>query len=595
MKPSTAIRLGCVTIDYPPQKGGVARYLSQLRHVSKGGIEVYADERLGVSGEHSVHSVPLFWTFRLGWMRMIPLFFRLRKECQAFFVSHVLPVGTVAWIVKTIAGGRAYSILLHGMDFRSALHSLRKRWIMRHVLRGAMVVYANSIFVTDEIRKFDPSIHARLLPPGVSTISIPDRPSTRAHFGVRSDEVVVLAVSRLTPRKGIDRLIEAMFLLPDSVRLVVVGDGDDADRLKHLAHGYGKRVLFVRDADDRTRNAWYAASDVFALPVREEGVSVEGFGIVYLEAAMAGLPCVAGKSGGAVEAVIDGVTGLIVDPENPREIARAIRSIVDDPEWGRRLGAAGKLRVQRDFRWEDRWKVLEEHTPLVSVIIPVHDRPAVFLNCLTHLARQTYGRIEVIVVEDGSRDDMQSVLQRSALPFDVRFFRTPTHLGAAGARNFGAEYAQGEYLLFLDADCFLRRDAVEQFLKALFVSPKANFAYSSFRFGWKLFRSYPFDDQRLRRVNYIHTTSLIRRASFPGFDPSLKKFQDWDLWLTIALRGGKGVWIPKILFRLHPDGVMSRWLPAFFHRIPWDSIGYTPKELVRYREAKEIIERKHQL
>lgn len=116
-----------------------------------------------------------------------------------------------------------------------------------------------------------------------------------------------------------------------------------------------KRVRFIHEADDAERNAWYAASDAFALPVRDEGDDVEGFGIVFLEAALAGLPSVAGRSGGAPEAVLDGETGLLVDSTDPQAIAGAVQRLRADPELRRRLGRTGCERGLRDFRWEDRW------------------------------------------------------------------------------------------------------------------------------------------------------------------------------------------------------------------------------------------------
>jgi hypothetical protein len=132
-------------------------------------------------------------------------------------------------------------------------------------------------------------------------------------------------------------------------------------------------------------------------------------------------------------------------------------------------------------------------------------------------------------------------------------------------------------------------------LKTLQEHPEAAFVYSSFYFGWKLFPCFAFDAERLKKMNYIHTSSLMRRAAFPGFDESLKRLQDWDLWLTMGERGQSGVWINKPLFRVHTGGTMSRWVPTVFYQLSWPILGYTPNRIRRYQEAEKILKQKHHL
>jgi hypothetical protein len=88
---------------------------------------------------------------------------------------------------------------------------------------------------------------------------------------------------------------------------------------------------------------------------------------------------------------------------------------------------------------------------------------------------------------------------------------------------------------------------------------------------------------------YIHTTSLIRRDHFVGFDPSLKRFQDWDLWLTMMEKGDHGYYLPEILFTVSAGGTMSHWLPKFAYRLPW------LKKVKQYLAAEQIIKAKHHL
>jgi hypothetical protein len=126
-------------------------------------------------------------------------------------------------------------------------------------------------------------------------------------------------------------------------------------------------------------------------------------------------------------------------------------------------------------------------------------------------------------------------------------------------------------------------------LGALERDPGAAFAYSSFKWGWKKFKLWPFDYEKLRQMPYIHTTSLIRRQAFPGFDESLKKFQDWDLFLTMAEKGGRGIFIGEVLFKVKKGGTMSQWLPSFVYSWPWLKL----KSKDKYEAWKKIVQAKH--
>lgn len=232
--------------------------------------------------------------------------------------------------------------------------------------------------------------------------------------------------------------------------------------------------------------------------------------------------------------------------------------------------------------------------PLVSIVIPVWNHARELARSLESLKRQSYPSLEGIIVDDGSTDNPRAVVEAAQTPFPVHFTRFEANRGAAAARNEGAKTASGTYLLFVDADAVLVPHAIQLMVETLRAHPDASFVYSSFRFGWKRFPSRPFDAEALRRGPYIHTTSLLRRNAFSGFDESLKKLQDWDLWLTIVERGGVGVWIPEELFRLSVGRKgMSRWLPSFFHRLPWEWVGWMPTELKNYRHWERVVKEKY--
>ena len=355
------MKMALVTLDYPPERGGVARYLGNLVEVSQGQMDVFVHTTHPISGPGHVQSLPLLASGPVSWRAMIPQLRHLKdRGYEMVFVSHALPVGTAAWLAKRL-GGLPYVVLLHGLDLRLAARSWRKKWLLKQILSSARLVLTNSVFVAQEVKTLLPNGRTEVLLPGVESLSFPSRQAARQQCGISADTCQLLTVSRLVPRKGIDMLLMALAHLPSTCRLTIIGTGEDAERLQRLAreNGVQDRVQFLYRVSDDERNAWYSASDIFVLPVRDEGNDVEGFGIVYLEASLAGLPIVAGKSGGAGEAVEDHHTGLLVDPTDPIRIADAIQQLSQDPALRERMGQAGRTRALRDFRWSDRWKSLQ--------------------------------------------------------------------------------------------------------------------------------------------------------------------------------------------------------------------------------------------
>lgn len=230
----------------------------------------------------------------------------------------------------------------------------------------------------------------------------------------------------------------------------------------------------------------------------------------------------------------------------------------------------------------------------IAVAIPCYNHADILRRTLENLTNQTLKPSEVVVVDDASTDNPESVVQSFKDRLPIRHVRLDRNKGAPAARNIGARETTAPLVIFLDADAGLFPDALESFDRALREHPDAAYAYSNFFWGAKRFRGMPFDAADLKRRNFIHTSSLIRRTAFPGFDESLKKFQDWDLWLTMAERGATGAWIDRELFRVEPrkQGI-SRWMPRIAYRIPWQKLGYVPKDIANYREAEEIVRKKH--
>ncbi|OGH64871.1 MAG: hypothetical protein A2821_00115 [Candidatus Magasanikbacteria bacterium RIFCSPHIGHO2_01_FULL_41_23] len=227
--------------------------------------------------------------------------------------------------------------------------------------------------------------------------------------------------------------------------------------------------------------------------------------------------------------------------------------------------------------------------PLVSIIIPVFNRPEIFERSLASALSQTYKNTEIIVVDDGSNPAI------STNKPGVQLFRQDNK-GAPSARNFGFFKSKGEFVIFWDADTIAESDALEKMVLTLHNSPSASYVYSDFYFGNKKMPAREFDADALKKNNFVTITTLIRRADFSGFDESLKRFQDWDLWLTMLEKNKTGVYVPEYLFKvIDLKGTISSWLPSFCYQAPWKWLPLIRSKVKKYEDSKKIIGRKHNL
>lgn len=231
---------------------------------------------------------------------------------------------------------------------------------------------------------------------------------------------------------------------------------------------------------------------------------------------------------------------------------------------------------------------------MISVIIPVYNGEESLRCCIDSVLLQTYKNIEVIVINDGSTDKTADICQEY-----IRIFKEENILykiinqdnkGAPNARNHGFQGSKGDYIIFCDADAVLEKDCFYEMFQVLENHPEASYAYSSFYWGKKLFKLWPFDGKKLRQMPYIHSTSLIRTKDFPitGWDENIKRLQDWDLWLTMLDEEHRGIFIDKILFRVCASGTMSNWLPSIAYKLA----PFLP-EVKKYHQALKIVKEKH--
>ena len=250
------------------------------------------------------------------------------------------------------------TVLAHGMEYMPDANPGKKQRISAALARCSAVI-ANSRYTAalvlpylgENVDKLDV-----VLPP-ITPIGAPTPRAVEAMRGrIGGEGPVIATVTRLEPRKGIDAVIRA---LPDvlarhpSCRYVVAGAGEDRERLEALAAGLNVRdaVLFLGRVSDEDKAALLSIADVFGMPVRREGRSVEGFGLSYAEAGWFGVPSLAGREGGAAEAVLDGETGLVCDGLNGAEVAGSLIALLDDEALRKRMGEAAKLRVRSELIW----------------------------------------------------------------------------------------------------------------------------------------------------------------------------------------------------------------------------------------------------
>jgi len=275
-------------------------------------------------------------------------------------------------------------------------------------------------------------------------------------------------------------------------------------------------------------------------------------------------------------------------------------------------------------RGRQRWFVVKEgilkylyHMDLISIIIPVYNRTDRFRHTLSSALGQTYKRTEIIVVDDGSLKNTVPFVIKDLLKFhnydasieedsdallrieNIQYYRQENK-GAPAARNRGLELVKGEYVIFWDADIVAKPEMLQKMYDALQKNPEANFTYSNYglwlmAYGLKQMRAQQFNFNILKKNNYIHTTSLIRRKDIIKWDESLKRFQDWDYWLTMVEQGKKGVWIDEYLFNITGSGTISGWLPKCAYKKPWRYFPWIKSRVKKYEEAKKIVMKKHGL
>lgn len=327
--------------SYPPETGGIARFMkSFVEGLQSRGVEIDVISALNLPEGY--------------WRRVL--------TCRNAILDHAnlkMPDRIVASSWSPYAVGIPHRIgnhavhvdvFCHGMDLLEPSRSVRYRYLMRRTFTSASRILANSRYTADlalkagattaQISILHPVVDADWFSPAPKLSAVPR----------------LLSVGRLVERKGIDSVIRALPLVlkhfPE-LEFVCVGTGPEEPGLRRLAESVGvtRSIVWAGEITDEELVQHYRAADVFVLPSRVIPAtgSVEGFGIVFLEAASCGIPAIGGNSGGTPDAIADGETGYIVDPTDEAELAARIMDLLSNSEMRQRMGAAGRERVLRKF------------------------------------------------------------------------------------------------------------------------------------------------------------------------------------------------------------------------------------------------------
>ncbi|MFO0848066.1 MAG: glycosyltransferase family 4 protein [Gemmataceae bacterium] len=291
-----------------------------------------------------------------------------REGVRFLWAGRCVPEGWVAWLVKRRTG-LPYLVSAHGEEVTlpapgttaGVMTSRQHRWMARRVFAGATAVVTNSENTRRIVRDSWHVPNARIHPitPGVDSDTFrpvaPD-PDTRRALGWVG-RTVVLTVGRLHARKGHDTLIDALpwirAKVPD-VLYAIVGDGPERDRLAARAaeRGVTDHVRFHGEADPAVMVTAYQQCDLFALPNRQVGSEIEGFGMVLLEAQACGKAVIAGTSGGTAETLKPYETGLLVDCTRPEPLAAAVTLLLTNPALRAEMGTAAREWAATQFNWQ---------------------------------------------------------------------------------------------------------------------------------------------------------------------------------------------------------------------------------------------------
>ncbi len=354
-----------VTNDYPPKVGGIQSYLWEIyRRLPQDEVTVLCSayensENFDAEQNHKIIRAKqrvLFPTAKLA--NAIRNVIADHKIDFVMF-DPAVPVGILGPKI-----GTPYGVILHGAEVTIPGRIPGLKQMLRKVLLNAELVVTAGEYSTKEAERAAKSkLPVVIVPPGVDEkrfkpLTLEERNSARSSFGLNQKDEIILTLSRLVPRKGMDVLIKACAELQKSrpnLKLLIAGTGRDRQRLETITKQKKAPVTFLGYVQDQDIPSLYGMADIFSMlcRVRWGGLEQEGFGIVFLEAAAAGIPQIAGKSGGAEEAVLHEETGKVIqNPKDSKSVAEAISELLDNKAKFAELKKVSRSRAETKFSYD---------------------------------------------------------------------------------------------------------------------------------------------------------------------------------------------------------------------------------------------------
>ncbi len=346
------MRLLVITNDYPPKSGGIQTYLGNLVDAYPHPVRILAPADGPATGTSRGEEIVRRGKRRFMWPTR-PVVDWFISEARDFNAEAIL-FGAPHPLTRATARLKSelaipVGILCHGAEVTipAAVPGLRG-WL-RRTLRTADVLFAVSRFTSGKVSRLT---GRNVIPIGAG---VDIATFTPAAAPPRNDPPVVGCVSRFVPRKGQARLIAAAQQLHERgipIKLVIVGSGRTEGRLRRLAARSDVDVAFRIDVPWAELAELYRTMDIFCMPCRSRwgGLEVEGLGLVFLEAAAAGLPVLAGSSGGSPETVLPGESGFVVDSLG--DIIEGLEILLADRDRAHEMGAKGRRRVVEEYVWD---------------------------------------------------------------------------------------------------------------------------------------------------------------------------------------------------------------------------------------------------
>jgi phosphatidylinositol alpha-1,6-mannosyltransferase len=361
----------CVTNDFGPRAGGIETFIIGLiERMPKDSVIVYTSAQdksepydrqwLDDYGVEVIRDKARILLPTPGVAYCVRALIKDRGIKTAFFGA-AAPLGLLAPVLRR-AGIKRIIALTHGHEvWWSKVWPFT--WAMKSIARNVdHLTYLGEFTRRAISRTINSSAQSAMvkIAPGIDTehFAPSDSSELRSQLGL-TDKKVIVSVGRLVHRKGQDTLIEAMPQILSKIpeaHLLLIGEGPYRQYLEKRAKDLeiDSHITFIGRVMYSDLPKYICLGEVFVMPSRSRlaGLEVEGLGIVFLEASACGLPVIAGNSGGAPDAVIDGVTGVVVDGKDQHVIATSIVNLLEDQEKAREMGRNGREWVINQWRWE---------------------------------------------------------------------------------------------------------------------------------------------------------------------------------------------------------------------------------------------------